>query len=103
MQRRSTFDPALRYVLLDGKQVSSDSNPLNFIQRDLVARAVVELGGSWRLVGGDRLGVLDRTSVLQVRGDAGGPEGVATGGSGESRSQGAAFNHTEHVGPRHRV
>ena len=36
----------------------SDRNPLDFVERDLVAGPVVELRGSRRLVAGDELGVL---------------------------------------------
>ena len=42
-------------------------------------------------MGGDGLRVLDRAAVLQIRGDAGGAEGVATGGRGESGAYGAAL------------
>ena len=41
-------------------------NPLDFAEHDLVARAVVELGGLGRLVGGDLLGLFNRAAVLQV-------------------------------------
>lgn len=39
-------------------------NPLYFVQRDLVARAVKELRGARRLVGRDRLGVFDCTPTF---------------------------------------
>ena len=78
---------------------TSNRNPFDFVQRDFVAGSVVQLRGAWRLVGGDCLGVLDRAAILKIRGDSGGPEGVTAGGGGESGSQGAAFDHAEHVGP----
>jgi hypothetical protein len=59
-------------------------NPLDFIQRDVVARPVVELRRTRRFVRRNRLGVLDRPAVLQVRRDAGRAERVAAGGGGES-------------------
>lgn len=52
-------------------------------------------------MGGDGLGVLDRAAVFEVRGDAGGPEGVAAGGGGEAGVQATAFDHAEYVNPGH--
>ena len=54
-----------------------DHDPLNFIEGDLIAGSVIELGRLRRLVSGDLLRLLDGAAVLQVGGDAGGPEGVA--------------------------
>ena len=56
-----------------------NQNPLHFIERDLVAGAVVQLRRSWRFVGRDGLGILDGAAVLEVSGDARGPECVAAG------------------------
>ena len=55
----------------------SNCNPLDLVERDLVAGAVVELGRARRLVRRDLLRVLQRAAVLEVGGDAGGAEGVA--------------------------
>ena len=60
--------------------------PFDFIQADLVAGAVVELGGARGLVGGDRLGVLQGAAGLQVIDDAGGAEGVVVDAAAEARS-----------------
>jgi len=38
-------------------------DPLNFIERDLIAGSVIELGGFWRFVGGDLLGVFQGAAV----------------------------------------
>src|SRR5574337_793308 len=78
-------------------------NPFDLIERDLVAGAVVELGRPWRLVGRDSLGVFDGAAVLQVGSDAGGPEGVAAGGRGESGFFGAALDHPQHVHAVHGI
>ncbi len=51
----------------------SNHNPLDFIERDLIAGAVIELGCSGALVVGNLMGVLDGAAVLEVSGDAGGP------------------------------
>ena len=64
----------------------SNHNPLHLIQRDLVARAIVELRRPGRFVRGDRLGVLDRAAVFEIRRDPSCPERVAAGGGGESGS-----------------
>src|SRR5882724_6546924 len=61
-----------RFKLL--AQGRSNQNPLDLIEGDGIPGAVIELGGARRFVGGDRLGVLDGAAVLQIRGDAGGPE-----------------------------
>ncbi len=51
-------------------------NLLYLVERDLVVGAVIELGGLRGFVVGDLLGLLDGAAVLEVGGDAGGPEGV---------------------------
>ena len=53
----------------------ANRDPLDLIERDLVAVPVVELGGPRPFVGGDGLGVLHSAAVLEVGGHAGGPEG----------------------------
>ena len=58
---------------------SLDHCPPQRIQRDLVPRAVVELGGAQRLVGGDRLGVADSTAIEQTGRSPSRLEGVAVG------------------------
>lgn len=52
-------------------------NPLDFVQGNLIARAIVQLRGTRRFVRRDRLRVFNRPAVLQVSRDAGCPEGVA--------------------------
>src|SRR5713101_4514169 len=46
----------------------SNGDPLDFVERDLVRGAVVELAGPRRLVRRDVLGVLQGAAVLEVRG-----------------------------------
>ncbi len=53
-----------------------EANTINFLQRDVVGRAVVEFGRARRLVGRDVGGRFERTSVLQIDGDSGGAEAV---------------------------
>src|SRR4051812_11965768 len=63
----------------DGSGFSiSDGNPLNLIERYLVARAVVELRRLRRLVGRDLLGLFDGPPGFEIGRDAGGPKRVAT-------------------------
>jgi hypothetical protein len=45
----------------------SYNNTLDLIEGDLVAGAVVELGGLGRLVGGDLLGLLQSTDTLHPK------------------------------------
>ena len=47
------------------------------IEGDVIPPAVVEAGGAGGLVAGHLLGDFQPSAVLQVGGDAGGPEGVA--------------------------
>lgn len=44
----------------------SNYDPFDFIQRDFVARSIVQLGRAGRLMGGDGLGVLNRSAIFQV-------------------------------------
>ena len=78
----------------------SNRDPLHFIERDLVARAVVELRGPRRFVCRDCLSIFHRAAILKVSRDAGCPKRVATGGGGESGSLRPALHHPEHVRAR---
>jgi hypothetical protein len=51
-----------------------DHDPFNLIERNFVARPVIELRRSWRLVGRDGLSILDRASVFQISSYASGSE-----------------------------
>ena len=62
-------------------------DPLHFVQRDVIAGTVVELGCARGFVSGDGLGVLDGAAVFQVGGDAGGPEGVTARGRRPASSE----------------
>jgi hypothetical protein len=55
---------------------SSNRNPLDFVERDLVLPAVVEFGRPRRFVVRDLLRDFEFTAVLQIRRDAGRAEGV---------------------------
>src|SRR5260370_39713508 len=80
----------------------SDANSFDLVKRNLVACAVVELGGAWGLVGRDRLRIFGGAAVLQGGGDAGRPERVATGGRGESRVIGASLDQPQDIRPAYR-
>ena len=45
----------------------SNPNPLHLIQRDLIPSPIVELGRPRRLMSRERLAVLDRPAILQIR------------------------------------
>lgn len=51
-------------------------NSFDFLQRDIVGRAVLELGRPWRFVRRNMRGRFEGTAILQVDGDAGGAETV---------------------------
>jgi hypothetical protein len=52
-------------------------DPLNLVERYLIAAPVIESSRPGRLVRGHLLGDLEPAAVLEVGSDAGGPEGVA--------------------------
>ena len=78
-------------------------DPFDLIEADLVAGAVIELGGAGGLVGGDGLGVFDRAAVEQVGGDAGGAEGVAVGGDAQFCLAHPSLDHAEDIDAVHAV
>jgi hypothetical protein len=55
---------------------SSDGDLLNFIERDLVAGAIIELGGARTFVRGHGLRVFQRAAGFEIGGDARGAEGM---------------------------
>jgi hypothetical protein len=63
-----------RYPLL---LFASNHNPLDLIERDLIAASVIEAGSPGRLMGDHLLGDLQPAAVLEVGRDSGGAEGVA--------------------------
>ena len=81
---KSTIIYAVLASLCRSHENVSNSNPLDLVERDLVAGAVVELGGAGGFVCRDHRGVFGGAAVLEVGGDAGGSESVAAGGVGES-------------------
>src|ERR1035441_756950 len=63
-----------RYPLL---LFASDHNPLDLIERDLIAAPVIEAGSPGRLMGAIWRADLQRAAVLEVSRDPGGAERVA--------------------------
>jgi len=51
-------------------------DPLDLIEAELVAPAIIKLGGARRGVVRHRRGLLERAAVLEIGGDAGCPEAV---------------------------
>ena len=80
---------------------SLDSDSADLLGRKLLPRAVVELGGPWRFVIGDGLGVLQRPAIFEIGGDAGGAKRMAAGRVGQAGGLGPALDHVEHIEPRH--
>jgi hypothetical protein len=55
----------------------SNRNALDLIEGDLIACAVIELGGARTFMRGHELGVFERAAGFEVGGDTGCPESVA--------------------------
>ena len=70
----------------------------DFVERDGVAGAVVELGGPRAFVRGDLLSLFERPTVFEVGGDTGGSEGVVTNRCRKSDGFHPAFDHRQDVG-----
>jgi len=78
----------------------SNRNPLDFVKRDLVGRAVVQFRRSGRLVRRDLLGVLEGASILEVGGDAGCAERMAADRRQNSGGASSPANHLPRLGLR---
>jgi hypothetical protein len=80
----------------------SNRNPLHLVERDLVAGAIVELGGARTFVRGHRLGVLQSAAGFTIGGDARGAEGMAADPGARAELGGATLDHAPGVDPVHR-
>src|SRR5215469_6911571 len=80
-----------------------DFYSFDFIQRDLILGAIIELGGAGRLMRGDLLGMFERAAILQVCGNPGRAKSMATGGIGQGSSLGPPLDHIKHIAARHRI
>jgi hypothetical protein len=74
------FDPISPSAGEGNVSNSLDFDPLDFLEREFLARAIIQFSRAWRLVIGDGLGVLQRAAVLQIGRSSGGAKGVTTGG-----------------------
>jgi hypothetical protein len=63
--------------------VALNFDPFDFLERQFLTGAIIEFGRAWRFVVSNSLSVLQRSAVLQVRGNPGGPKRMAAGGVGE--------------------
>ena len=77
-------------------------NSFDFLQRDIVGRAVLELGRPWRFVRRNMRGRFEGTAILQVDGDAGGAETVVVA-SQQSMLASTSVAQTSEVGRRQSV
>src|SRR5215469_639585 len=75
----------------------------DFVQRDLILGAIIELGGTGRLMRGDLLGVLQGATILQIRGNSSGAKSMTTSGVGQGGPLGPPLDHVEHVAARHGI
>src|SRR5271167_471284 len=59
------------------RRLSSNRDPLDLIEGDLVTRAIIKLRCSWTLVRGHRLRVFERATGFEIRRDPRGAECMA--------------------------
>src|SRR6516162_3337853 len=79
-----------------------DGNPLDLVERDLVPRAVVKLGGARTLMRRHGLCVFERAAALEVGCDPRGAERMATYPALHAEVGLAALDHAPSVDPVHR-
>jgi hypothetical protein len=77
------------------------NNPLDLVERDLIAAAIIKLGRARALMRRHLLGVLKERAVEQIDGDAGRPEAVAAEPGEEPDVADAANDHAPRVLARH--
>jgi len=77
-------------------------NPFDFIERNLIARAIIELGGARALMRRHHLGVFERPASFEVGGNACCPEGMAADLDLHAEVGGAALDHAPGIHPVHR-
>src|SRR5208282_3174176 len=70
-----------------------DRNSLNFIERDLIASAVIELRRARAFVRSHGLRVLERPASLEISCNAGGAKGVTADFDAHAEIRGTALNH----------
>lgn len=80
--------------------IRSDQDALNLVSVHLVGAPVIELRGVGRGVMGDHGGTFQRAAVLQVGGNAGGPEGFVADPRGDVDRLGSSLHHRVGVGTR---
>jgi hypothetical protein len=72
---------------------SPQQNPLHLIKRNLIVRPIVELGGTWALMRGHHLCLLQQPVIKQVRRNARGAEGMTPNRGVDAGSQWSALYH----------
>jgi hypothetical protein len=82
---------------------SSDGDLLHFIERDLIAHAIIKLRRARAFMCSHQLGVLQSATGFEICGDAGGAEGVAADAHLHSNVGGATLDHPIGVDPVHTI
>src|SRR3954465_12037784 len=80
-----------------------DRNPFYFIQRNLVAGTVIELGRARAFMRGHGLGIFQRSTGLEIGGNASCPEDVAAELLFEPGLGGTAADHPIGIDAMHRL
>src|SRR4051794_14446580 len=81
----------------------SNHNPLHFIERNLITSAVVKLGRARAFMRGHGLGIFERSTSLEIRGDPGSAENMAAELLLEPGFCGAAADHPIGINAVHQL
>src|SRR5713101_1759762 len=83
--------------------VSLDFDSFHFVEREFLSGAIVKLRRPGRFVISEGLGMFEHATVLQVGGDTGRAEGMATGRVGQGGGVRPPLDHVQHVESGHRL
>ena len=82
---------------------SLQSDALDLVKSDFVARPVVQLRRSRRFMGSNRLGVFNVAAIVQIGRDSGCAKRMATNVAWEAGCFCTALDHSKYVVARHRI
>src|SRR5215831_19405745 len=85
------------------ERFSSQSNAFDLVEREALLAPVIKLGRAWALMRRHDLRMLERAAILQVCGNSGGTEGMATDGRHDAGDLGSPPDHTPGVSLAHRL
>ena len=80
---------------------ASNRNPLDLVERNLIAGAIIELGGARAFVRRHGLSILQSAAGFKIGGDAGGAEGMAADLDGNAKFGRSSLDHAPGVDAVH--